>query len=45
LCTPDALCARIKNPVQYAKVKAKMNKKPKRGRKKVVEKKEVKNAQ
>ncbi len=41
LCSPDGLCARIKNPVQYAKLKAKMNKKPKRGKKKkVVVKKE-----
>lgn len=38
LCTPDGLCARIKNPVQYAKLKAKMNKKPKRGRKKTKDK-------
>ena len=38
LCTPDGLCARIKNPVQYAKVKAKINKKGKGGRKKTKEK-------
>ncbi len=44
VCTPDPFCSRIKNPVQYAKLKAKMNKKGRRGRKKkvVVEKKEVK---
>lgn len=39
ICTPDDFCSRIKNPVQYAKLKAKMNKKGRRGRKKVVVKK------
>ena len=38
VCTPDEFCARIKNPAQYAKLKAKINKKPKRGRKKKVKK-------
>lgn len=46
VCTPDSFCARIKNPAQYAKLKARLTAQNRKGRKKKekVEKPAVPNA-